>query len=71
MLYQRRSRKDMTESHMKAFDAEMLNDQRAGEEVAAFTRDNPPEMHRKGLVDFRKHQFPAKPVRTGNCGKAP
>ena len=54
MMYQRRSRKDVTEAQKAAFDQEMKDDGFAGKAVLAFSKDNPPEMRRKGLVDFTK-----------------
>ena len=56
ILYQRRSRKDISEAQRQAFDLEMASDQKAGEEVAMFARDNPPSMRRKSLVDFAKFE---------------
>lgn len=34
----------------------MKDDGVAGREVLAFSRDNPPEMKRKGLVDFARYE---------------
>lgn len=52
MVYQRRSRKNITEEEKKAFDDAMKDDSYAGKAVDTFARDNPPEMRKKGLVDF-------------------
>ncbi|CAE7394875.1 unnamed protein product [Symbiodinium sp. CCMP2592] len=52
IMYQRRSRKDISQEEQEAFDEEMRNDQRAGEFVESFALDNPPEMRRKSLIDF-------------------
>lgn len=54
MMYQRKSRKDLSKEEKEAFDAEMKDDGAAGKAVGNFARDNPPEMKRKGLVDFAK-----------------
>ena len=56
MTYQHRTRKDVTEEQRAAFDEAMRSDTQAGEAVAEFARDNPPEMKRKGLVDFAKFE---------------
>ena len=52
MVYQRRSRKSLTDKEKSAFDEAMKDDGTAGRAVEAFARDNPPEMKKKGLVDF-------------------
>ena len=52
MVYQRRTRKSLTEQERAAFDEAMKDDGAAGRAVEAFARDNPPEMKKKGLVDF-------------------
>ena len=52
MVYQRRSRKNISDEEKKAFDDAMKDDSHAGKAVDAFARDNPPEMRKKGLVDF-------------------
>ena len=54
MLYQRRTRKDISEEEKEAFDASMKDDGVAGKEVLRFSRDNPPGMKKKGLVDFAR-----------------
>lgn len=54
MVYQRRSRKDISDSDKKNFDDYMKDDGVAGKAVLEFSRDNPPEMKRKGLVDFTR-----------------
>ena len=52
MLYQRRTRKDLSEEDRTAFDEAMKSDDVAGKAVLDFSRDNPPELKRKALVDF-------------------
>eukprot|EP00438_Fugacium_kawagutii_P014582 Skav210160 [mRNA] locus=scaffold1811:103411:117781:+ [translate_table: standard] len=52
MVYQRRSRKTLSEDEKASFDEAMKDDGHAGRAVLAFARDNPPEMRKKGLVDF-------------------
>ena len=52
MVYQRRTRKNITEGERKAFDEAMKDDGFAGKSVERFALDNPPEMKKKGLVDF-------------------
>ena len=54
MLYQRRSRKDVTGEQRAAFDEEMKFDATAGRHVAEFLQDNLPEQKRKSLVEFAK-----------------
>ena len=56
MVYQRRSRKEVTDEQKRAFDDAMKDDGFAGREVAKFAKDNPPEMRRKGLVDFLRFE---------------
>ena len=56
LVYQRRSRKDVSEAQKQAFDQAMSDDAYAGKEVAQFLLDNPPEMRRKGLVDFARYE---------------
>ena len=56
MVYQRRSRKEISEEQKKAFDEAMADDGHAGREVEAFALDNPPEMRKKGLVDFTRFE---------------
>ena len=52
MVYQRRTRKNITEEERKAFDEAMKDDGFAGKSVERFALDSPPEMKKKGLVDF-------------------
>ena len=56
MLYQRKNRKDITDEDRKNFDESMKDDGVAGKAVLEFSRDNPPEMKRKGLVDFARFE---------------
>ena len=56
MVYQRKSRKDITDEDRKNFDESMKDDGIAGKAVLEFSRDNPPEMKRKGLVDFARFE---------------
>ena len=65
MVYQRRSRKDIGEDDKKNFDESMKDDGFAGKAVLEFSRDNPPEMRRKGLVDFARFER-VKGQRLGN-----
>ena len=51
MCYQRRSR-SISPEERDAFDTLMRDDGEAGKMVGAFAKDNPPEMKKKGLVDF-------------------
>ena len=56
MQYQRRSRKDLTEEQKQAYDEAMKDEGVCGREVLAFHKDNPPEMKKKGLVDFARFE---------------
>ena len=53
MLYQRKTR-SITKEQAEAFDERMRIDHEAGKEVARFALDNPPELKKKGLVDFQR-----------------
>ena len=53
MLYQRKTR-SITKEQAEAFDERMRIDHEAGKEVAQFALDNPPELKKKGLVDFQR-----------------
>ena len=52
LLYQRKSRKDLSQEDRDSFDSMMKSDDFAGKTVKDFCKDNPPEMRRKSLVDF-------------------
>ena len=52
MCYQRRSRRDITDSQRQSFDESMKQEDVAGREVLIFHRDNPPECGKKSLIDF-------------------
>ena len=52
LIYQRRTRKDLSAEQKAAFDEAMKDEGTCGREVLAFHQDNPPELKRKGLVDF-------------------
>ena len=54
LVYQRRMRKDISDKSKESFDLAMKSDEVAGKEVLDFCRDNPPELRKKGLVDFAK-----------------
>ena len=56
MTYQRRTRKDISEAQKQAFDEAMADEGVCGKEVLAFHRDNPPEMRKKGLIDFSRFE---------------
>ena len=56
MVYQRRTRKNISEEEKKNFDESMKDDGIAGKAVLDFSRDNPPEMRKKGLVDFTRFE---------------
>ena len=56
MCYQRRSRRDITDSQRQSFDESMKQEDVAGREVLIFHRDNPPECRKKSLIDFARFE---------------
>ena len=54
MIYQRRSRKDLTKEQKEAFDETMKDDSQAGRAVQQFSLDNPPQLRKKQLIDFAR-----------------
>ena len=56
MLYQAKTRKDVTPAQREAFHESLKNDEFAGKEVEAFALDNPPELRRKSLLDFARFE---------------
>ena len=69
MVYQRRSRKDISEEDKTKFDESMKDDGFAGKTVLEFSRDNPPEMKKKGFVDFTRFER-VESQRIGNKSSA-
>ena len=56
LMYQRRSRKDLTEQQKAEFDAQMKSDEFAGRTVLEFVKDCPPELRKKTLFDFARFE---------------
>ncbi|CAE7268103.1 unnamed protein product [Symbiodinium sp. CCMP2592] len=56
LMYQRRSRKDITEAQKVEFDSQMKSDEFAGRTVLEFVKDCPPELRKKTLFDFARFE---------------